>query len=162
MCNRYHPTRADEVYQEFRARPPSDYRPGPVFPRGQGLFIRSAVDAAAHQREAVVGQWGLVPWFAKSATLPYSTNNARYEGVTSTASFKQAWAKGQRCIIPADVFWEPNWESGKNEWWRFKRVDGRPWALAGLWSTWTDKSTGEIVESYTMILGAVSVTLTVH
>lgn len=35
--------------------------------------------------------------------------------------------------------------------WRFKRADGTLWGLAGLWSTWTDKATGEIVESFTML-----------
>ena len=29
--------------------------------------------------ELVVGQWGLIPWFAKAAKLRYSTNNARFE-----------------------------------------------------------------------------------
>jgi putative SOS response-associated peptidase YedK len=151
MCNRYHPPRADEFYAEFKAQPPSNFSPGPVFPRGRGVFLRRAKDQADFQREAVVGQWGLIPWFAKSATLPYSTNNCRIEGVATKASFKQSWAKGQRCIIPAAVFWEPNWESGKNQWWRFKRADGRPWALAGLWSTWTDKTSGEMIESHTML-----------
>jgi putative SOS response-associated peptidase YedK len=57
----------------------------------------------------------------------------------------------QRCIIPAVSFDEPNWETGKNVWWRFRRTDGAPWGLAGLWNTWGDKATGEVVESYTML-----------
>lgn len=48
-------------------------------------------------------------------------------------------------------FDEPCWESGKNVWWRFRRLDGQPWGLAGLWNTWTDKDTGEVIESYTML-----------
>jgi putative SOS response-associated peptidase YedK len=36
-------------------------------------------------------------------------------------------------------------------WWRFRRVDGHPWGLAGLWNTWVDRATGELVESYTML-----------
>ena len=36
-------------------------------------------------------------------------------------------------------------------WWQFRRADGAPWGLAGLWNTWTDKASGEIVESYTML-----------
>ena len=94
---------------------------------------------------------GLVPWFAKTAKLTYSTNNARFEEITTKASFKSSWSYGKRCIIPAVSFDEPNWESGKNVWWRFRRADGAPWGLAGLWNTWTDKSTGEVVESYTML-----------
>ena len=42
--------------------------------------------------------------------------------------------------------------------WRFKRADGAPWSLAGLWNVWTDKATGETHESYTMILGGSHVT----
>lgn len=38
---------------------------------------------------------------------------------------------------------EPYWGTGKNIWWRFWREDGEPWALAGLWSEWTDPETGE-------------------
>jgi putative SOS response-associated peptidase YedK len=92
-----------------------------------------------------------VPWFAKTSKLTYSTNNARFEEITSKASFKSSWIAGKRCIIPAVSFDEPNWESGKNVWWRFRRADGKPWGLAGLWNTWTDKTTGEVVESYTML-----------
>ncbi len=34
---------------------------------------------------------------------------------------------------------------------RHWRTDGTPWGLAGLWNTWTNKGTGEIHESYTML-----------
>ena len=30
--------------------------------------------------------------------------------------------------------------------WRFRRADGMPWGLAGLWSEWKDPQTGEIKE----------------
>jgi putative SOS response-associated peptidase YedK len=99
----------------------------------------------------VVGQWALVPWFAKTARLSYATNNARYEELSAKASYRQPWARGQRCLIPADWFDEPCWETGRNVWWRFRRADAHPWALAGLWSTWVDPATGEVVESYTML-----------
>lgn len=93
----------------------------------------------------------MIPWFAKERKLAYSTNNARYEGIAGKPSFKSPWLKGQRCLIPAWSFDEPCWESGKNVWWRCRRADSTPWALAGLWSVWTDKTTGEIVESYSML-----------
>ena len=102
-------------------------------------------------RDLVVGHWGLIPWFAKNLNFRYSTNNARSEELEDKPTFRIPWKRGQRCIIPADWFDEPNWESGKNVWWRFKRADGEPWALAGLWDTWRDHETGEMVESYTML-----------
>lgn len=124
---------------------------GLVAPRKPGPFIRRARDDASYSRELVVGRWGLIPWFSKTPDIKYATNNARSEELAEKASYKLPWVRGQRCIIPADWFDEPNWESGKNVWWRFRRADGEPWGLAGLWNTWTDKATGEIHESYTML-----------
>lgn len=149
MCNRYNPPRWDSFYEEFKAQLPTNFPPGPVFPRGRGVFLRQGSELG--QRSAVVGQWGLIPWFAKTPKLSYSTNNARSEELASKASFKAPWARGQRCIIPCSEFYEPCWETGRNVWWRFGRSDGRPFGLAGLWSTWTDKESGEIHESYTML-----------
>ena len=151
MCNRYVSPEAGDMERYFHLGGRNPWRGGEVFPRGQGPFVRSAREAPEAGRELVVGQWGLVPWFAKTPKLTYSTNNARAEELAAKATFKHPWARGQRCIIPAVSFDEPNWESGKNVWWRFRRADGQLWGLAGLWNTWTDKTTGEIVESYTML-----------
>jgi putative SOS response-associated peptidase YedK len=57
----------------------------------------------------------------------------------------------QRCLIPAAWYQEPNWETGKNVWWQLRRQDGEQWAIAGLWSEWTDRETGEVVPNYTML-----------
>ena len=43
-------------------------------------FIRTASDAGPTvTREVVMGQWGLIPWFAKDRNLKYVTSNARTE-----------------------------------------------------------------------------------
>jgi putative SOS response-associated peptidase YedK len=91
MCNRYvSPAGGDmERYWHVGARTP--WRGAEVFPRAPGPFIRAQRDATESQRELVIGQWGLVPWFAKTAKLGYSTNNARSEEIASKASFKQSW-----------------------------------------------------------------------
>lgn len=153
MCNRYTPPKELEIEREWHVgnRNPMRWWDEVLFPRGQGAFIRRAKDDAGSSRELVVGQWGLIPWFAKEPRLKYPTNNARSEELADKASYKHPWARGQRCIIPAADFDEPNWETGKNVWWRFRRTDGRPWGLAGLWNTWVDKATGEVHESYTML-----------
>jgi len=152
MCNRYETTEQTEL-ERFWSIGRKNPLPWPkmVFPRAPGPFIRRAREVEGYERELVVGQWGLIPWFAKTPKLTFSTNNARAEELASKASYKQPWARGQRCIIPAAAFDEPNWESGKNVWWRFARADAAPWGLAGLWSTWVDKATGEVHESYTML-----------
>ena len=36
------------------------------------------------------------------------------------------WRRGQRCLIPASWYQEPNWETGRNIWWQLRRADGAP------------------------------------
>lgn len=153
MCNRYTAPDALDIEREWHVgnRNQPRWWDDVLFPRGRGPFIRRARDDAGYSRELVVGQWGLIPWFAKAAKLPYATNNARAEELQAKASYKQPWARGQRCIIPASDFDEPCWETGKCVWWRFRRADARPWGLAGLWNTWADEATGDLHESYTML-----------
>jgi putative SOS response-associated peptidase YedK len=153
MCNRYTAPSDLDIEREWHigGRNPLPIWAPTQFPRSQGPFIRRARHDAGFARELVVGQWGLIPWFAKAPRLSYSTNNARSEDVGTTASYKQPWSRAQRCIIPAVDFDEPNWESGRNVWWRFRRADGALWGLAGLWNTWADKASGELHESYTML-----------
>lgn len=151
MCNIYRPPDPNGVARHFTVDTRGLLWPGSVHLRSPGPFIRRAVDDPGYRRELVVGQWALIPPWAKAPQLKYSTNNARSEEIAGKASYKDAWARGQRCIIPAADFDEPNWESGKNVWWRFRRADGLPWGLAGLWNTWVDRATGEVHESYTML-----------
>lgn len=152
MCTRYISPEAGDIERHWHVGSRTPVRwPREMFPRYQGPFVRAARHTTEATRELVVGQWALVPWFAKTAKLPYLTVNARYEELASKASYKLPWARGQRCIIPAEAFFEPNWESGRHVPWCFRRADGTPWGLAGLWNTWVDKASGEIVESYTML-----------
>ena len=152
MCNRYvSPDEAamERFWEIGRRNQPRLWEMSSVYPRAPGPFIRAAKNS--NDRELVIGQWGLIPWFAKTAKLTFATNNARFEEIAVKASYKESWAKGHRCIIPAVSFDEPCWETGKNVWWNFRRADGTPWGLAGLWNVWTDKETGAIHESYTML-----------
>lgn len=152
MCTRYITPEMADIERLWHVGRGDGWRGGmQLFPRSTGGFIRAARDRSAPGREFVTGQWGLIPWFAKTAKLPYATVNARCEEITTKASYKDPWRRGQRCVIPVAAFDEPCWETGHNVWWRFRRADGDPWGLAGLWATWTDKATGEIVESYTML-----------
>ena len=152
MCTRYIAPDVGDIERHWHvgARNPVTWVRD-VFPNYQAPFIRAARDSTSFERELVVGQWALIPWFAKERKLKFPTCNARSEELSEKASYKLPWARGQRCIIPAVLFFEPNWETGKHIPWRFTRADGEPWGLAGLWNAWTDKETGEVVESYTML-----------
>jgi len=108
MCNRYHPARHELFWEEFRAMPPEYLPVGPIFPRKPGPFIRASAEG---ERQVVVGQWGLIPWFAKELPLKYSTNNTRIETAPTAATFKQSWVRGRRCLIPAPWLRAPQHEA---------------------------------------------------
>ena len=158
MCTRYISPEAGDIERLWHVGAGDSWRGREVYSNYDGPFIRAARSVTEPVRELVTGQWSLIPWFAKERKLKYPTANARSEELNEKASYKHPWARGQRCIIPATAFFEPNWETGKHIPWIFRRPDGDPWGLAGLWNTWADKETGELVESYTMILGAPTVT----
>ena len=163
MCNLYHVSPKGDLTTYFRALPPEGLVAGPVGPFGVGAFLRR-VDG---ELRCTLGQWGLIrpgqperidylpakpgPSGKTLKPRPRSTNNARIEGIESKPTFKAAWKAGQRCLVPAQWYQEPNWETGRNVWWQLRRADGLPWALAGLWSEWVDPQTGEVVPNFTLI-----------
>jgi putative SOS response-associated peptidase YedK len=154
MCTRYISPETGDIERHWHigSRQPLRWVRD-MYPNYQGPFIRAARpgDDTGTGHELLVGQWGLIPWFAKERKLKFPTSNARSEELSGKASYKHPWARGQRCIIPALSFFEPCWETGRHIPWQFFRADGTPWGLAGLWNTWTDPATGELVESYTLL-----------
>ena len=86
------------------------------------------------EREALLGQFGLIPHWATDSTIARHTYNARSETVAIKPSFRDAWKHGQRCIIPAEAFYEPDWRSGKAVPTRIACADGEPMGIAGLCS----------------------------
>ena len=113
-----------------------------------GPFIR----IKALEPELVVGTWALIgDDDKKPINRPRMTNCARFEELSQKKTYRGPWARGQRCVIPAGRFDYPNWESGENVWWTLRRADGQPWHLAGIWNAWTESTTGEVFESYTML-----------
>lgn len=126
-----------------------------VRPLYKAPFLRLARDGFGS--ELVTGQWGLIPIDSETAVprkkdgSKLSTFNARSEEIHWKWSFRDVWAMGQRCIIPAQSFFEPNWETGRHIPWQFRRANGKLWGLAGIWNTWIDRATGEVHESFSML-----------
>lgn len=144
------------MYQEhFGVEPPVALGKHDVWPGYPAGFIRrhehaDIGDEAVPEREALTGLFGMVPHWAKDTTGTKYAYNARTETVAEKPSFRDAWRKGQHCIIPAESFFEPDWRSGKAIPTRISLADGKPMGIAGLWSSWRAPK-GETVYSFTML-----------
>jgi putative SOS response-associated peptidase YedK len=111
----------------------------------------------------VFAHWGLIPNWAKDPAIGARLINARAESVREKPAFRESFA-ARRCLVPADGFYE--WVaasagpagsrgrragSGRRQAYLIRRQDRRPFAFAGLWDRWVDRSTGEILDSATIL-----------
>jgi putative SOS response-associated peptidase YedK len=104
-----------------------------------------AVRQSADGREAAELKWGLIPSWAKDASMGARLINARSETVTEKPSFREAY-KRRRCIVPADGIYEWQRAGGWKQPFFFHMRDDRVFGFAGLWDKWRDKE-GKIIES---------------
>jgi putative SOS response-associated peptidase YedK len=80
----------------------------------------------------------LVPDFVATAEWARKTYNARGETVTQRLNYNGPWAKGQRCIIPAELIYEPRYdETGKSTRWAIQQAGAIPTRIAGIYEVVT-------------------------
>ncbi|MEW5816407.1 MAG: SOS response-associated peptidase [Spirochaetota bacterium] len=124
----------------------SHFKVETVFPE----TIHPSYNIAPQQKVAVVTQegservlsfmhWGLVPSWAKDASIGNKMINARSETVAEKPAFKNAF-RNRRCLIINDGFFE--WQGTKgNKKPMFIKPKGEygPFGFAGLWEIWNSK-----------------------
>lgn len=98
-------------------------------------------------RVASMMHWGLIPHWAKDRKMAARMINARGETVAEKPSFRVPF-KRQRCLIPADGFYEWKATGGKYKQ-PYHITLGReePFAMAGLWSVWNDPQIADAEKS---------------
>ncbi len=98
--------------------------------------------------------WGLVPSWVKGEeqlkVMRNRTLNARGETIFEKSSFRHS-ARQKRCLIYLDGFYEHHEFKGKKYPFLISRTDGEPMAVAGLWSEWIDRRTGEILHTFSIV-----------
>lgn len=102
------------------------------------------------ERELVMLRWGLVPFWAKDPSIGNRMINARAETVAEKPSFRNAY-KHRRCLVLADGFYEWQRHDNTKTPYFISLASGDPFALAGIWEKWTDKETGESLQTTSLI-----------
>lgn len=150
MCVNFTPATPASI-QRMTGLGAPEYRPE-TYPGYAAPIIRAVdVDAANVVLRVDAALFGLIPGWAKDRSFGKRTYNARSETVAEKPSYRTAWRQRRFCLVPMEQFFEPCWATGRAVRWSIHRKDGTPFAVAGIWESWTDRSSGEIVESFSML-----------
>lgn len=94
--------------------------------------------------------WGFRPVWAQDISSAYKFFNARAETLTEKPMWKKSFAS-KRCLVPASGFYE--WQKdgkAKKPYYIFLK-NQELFSFAGIYDSWTDKKTGEVHNSYSII-----------
>ena len=143
MCGRYaQRTDPKRLAKEFKVAEVLNASPRyNIAPTQEVLAVHESPDG----REMTLYKWGLVPSWAKDASMGAKLINARSETVTEKPSFREAF-KRRRCVIPADGFYEWQRTGGRKQPFFFRMRDERPFGFAGLWERWEGEG-GQVINS---------------
>jgi putative SOS response-associated peptidase YedK len=146
MCGRYRLTAKERYIRDhfgLDEEPPWEPRWN-IAPSQPVPTIRQ--DPRTPRRTFNLTRWGLIPYWAKDASIGFKTINAMAETAAEKPAFRDAMRR-RRCLIPASAFYE--WEKvGRKEKqpYSFGMIDDSLFSFAGLWDRWRSPA-GEVVES---------------
>jgi putative SOS response-associated peptidase YedK len=148
MCGRFI-AKTDHAWQNFFTlkKPPPRFESYNIAPSQSVPVVRAAEDG----NDCELARWGLIPFFAKGIAGKYSTINARVESMTTSPAYRGPWKRAQRCVVPANGFYE--WQElpdGIKQPWFVHLTTQELFGFAGLWDS-SSTATGEVIQSFTII-----------
>jgi putative SOS response-associated peptidase YedK len=153
MCGRFAFFSSHEAMLRVFALPADTPQVEPRWNIAPSQSVAAVRGDAQGQRRLVLLHWGLVPHWAKERSIGARMINARAETVAEKPAFRGAW-KHRRCLVLVDGYYE--WQAtplGKQPWF-IRRADAEPFALAGLWETWTEAGGAAPLESCAILTTA--------
>jgi putative SOS response-associated peptidase YedK len=154
MCGRYRLTAKERYIAEHFDLEESEVHWTPrynIAPTQEAAIVRQ--DRKQPRRVFSLMRWGLIPAWAKDASIGYKTINAMCETAAEKAAFREAMRR-RRCLVPADGFYE--WQKlGRKEKqpYNIGMTDDSLFAFAGLWERWSDPA-GTPLNSFTILTTA--------
>lgn len=162
MCGRYILVQKIEVIEKrFNITVAGDFEYSPSYNISPGSY--AAVISDENPRTLSLYQFGMTPFWAKK---PMYLFNARAEGDSNQENapgykgargiiIKPAFRKpirSQRCLVIADAFIEGTInEKLSKPFLVYLKDRERPFAFAGLWDSWVNRETGEVIRSFAIV-----------
>lgn len=151
MCGRYRLTAKERWLSDYFNLDPEDVDWAArwnVAPTQEVATIRQ--DRKEPKRKFALMRWGLIPYWAKDASIGNKAINAVSETASEKPFFREAM-KRRRCLIPADGFYE--WKKigpKRKQPYGIGMADDGLFAFAGLWDRWKDPA-GKVITSCTIL-----------
>ncbi len=153
MCGRYtDPSSYDAAIEEFSIT----HIVPDLSQLGRRFNIAPQTETLAvfdHGGERTLGlfNWTFIPpWSRDGKPGKFSTINARDDKIIDSRLYGPSF-KSKRCLIPAGGFYEWRGNRKPKQPYYIHRVDGRPLALAGVWSEWHSRETDDERYSFAII-----------
>jgi putative SOS response-associated peptidase YedK len=149
MCGRFVlMTQGKSLASHFRLAEEPELEPRyNIAPTQLVPVIRNNPDSSS--RELKLFRWGLVPFWAKDASIGARLINARSESAPEKPAFRTPF-KNRRCLVPADGFYEWQRTGRLKQPYFFHMADRRVFAFAGLWDRWMGPD-DRTIESVTLL-----------
>ncbi len=98
--------------------------------------------------------WGLIPYWVENelmaADFRTKTLNAKAETLLEKPSFRHT-LKNQRCLVLTNGFYEWQHQGKLKIPYYISLKEDIAMPMAGLYDSWTNKNTGEVIESFTIV-----------
>ena len=162
MCGRYRLSRRKEMLAEYFGADFADLDWEPrynIAPTQQVPVVRR--DDLGLTITGSLMRWGLIPSWATDPRVGAGMINARSETAATKPSFREPLRR-QRCLIPADGFYEWKRTGGEKQPFCFEVESGNLFAFAGIWDYWLSPE-GKVIETCSILTTTPNaVTSTVH
>lgn len=147
MCGRYTLTvNLQTVAQVFNVAPTLETKPRYNIAPTQEVVSIMGDDGSKHLAWL---RWGLIPKWAKDASIGSRMINIRADTLGEKPSFRRL-LDSKRCLMVADGFYEWKEENGVKYPIYYTLKDQEPFAFAAIWDNWTNPQ-GEQIRSCAMI-----------
>jgi putative SOS response-associated peptidase YedK len=136
MCGRYRFSRRKQIIVEYFDTSPweDDWNPRyNIAPTQPVPVIRQHPKEPVRQISSM--RWGLIPNWARDASIASGTINAKSETAATKPAFRDPM-KFRRCLIPADGFYEWKRTGTSKQPFCFEVNEGGLFAFAGIWDGW--------------------------
>ena len=149
MCGRYTLTKLTDIQGRFQVSQAIASTANPRYNAAPSQQMPVVLQDKSEVNELELLQWGLIPFWSKEPKATYSTINARAEGIESKPAYRRP-IRSQRCIIPADGFFE--WKKeGKAKLPHYIHLkSGDLFGFAGLYDVFKHAD-GSLLKTFTII-----------